>query len=288
MSEYEHMKDRPADVTPELLMAYADGALDADEMARLADIVNANPELQNEVAVYTESRQALGQAFDQMLDEPVPDHLMALLQDKPDSAQTGAADSADKVVSLQAAREKRAGGLIRSGWGQAIAASVMLALGALIGTNLTKTGPDGVIDPHELVYAGLIGLETPLGKALETAPSAEVLTLEGGVFSAIQTFSTGQGVLCREYEAGHSGNGVVGVACRTEAGWRVEILLADTTPAGTAGSDYQPASGMDSAALDQVLTGLGALPGLDQGKEACLLEHGWSAERCGIPSAGSL
>ena len=59
----------PEGITPELLMAYDDGALDAGEIARVEAMLAAHPELAGEVAAYRQTAAALAGAFDAPLDE---------------------------------------------------------------------------------------------------------------------------------------------------------------------------------------------------------------------------
>ena len=270
-----------ATITPEHLMAYADGALSTEEMVETALLIEAHPELQAELDVYLESSQAISGTFDGVLAEPVPEHMKALVMGTAIEESTAPAPES-KVVSLSEHRAERNRRLATPAWLQGLAACAAIAFGVFIGTNV-QSAPSGS-DPHALVYAGIIDPQSSLGQALETAPSATVVSMDNGAFKAIQSFQVADNTLCREYEAGKADEGVTAVACRRDGRWRVEALVANAAPAGETGSTYLPASGLDTAALEEVLTSLGALPGLNAEEEHCLLEAGWSLDACGKES----
>ena len=265
----EKPTDWPPGVTAEKLMAYADGALDSHEAQRLAELIAANPELQAEVDAYVDSRTMLEGVYDDVLDEPVPEHLEALVM-APKAIDTGG----DNVVAFRAAKTQRPPVQRFGGWGQAVAASVLLAIGGIIGSQLSgKPSPS-------LIVAGLLAADHPLSIALETAPSNTLVDSGGERFEAIQTFATAEGTVCREYESGNLSAGVVGIACRDAAGWHVEVVVADPNAAVAGGDGYRPASGLDVTAIDEVLTGMGALPGFDSAGEECLLANDWDIAAC--------
>ena len=275
------MSDKPkltaTTITPEHLMAYADGALGTEEMVETALLIEAHPELQAELDIYLESTEAISGAFDEVLAEPVPDQMKALVLGTV-SEESAEPTPESKVVSLSEHRTQRTTGLAAPVWLQGLAACAAIFFGVFIGINVQST-PNGS-DPHELVYAGVIDPQSSLGQALETAPSATIVSMDNGAFKAIQSFQVADNALCREYEAGRADEGVTAVACRREGRWRVEALVANATPAGETGNTYLPASGLDTAALEEVLTSLGALPGLSVEEESCLLETGWSLDVC--------
>ena len=265
---------RREDVTPEMLMAYADGELDTPTMVALAVLLGDHPDLQAEVDAYIDSRSVLNDALGDIADEPVPDRLRDLVLD-------GVAERPENVVPLSSRTPARKPAPSLSGWAQALAACFAIAGGIGIGVTLAGSGtpaPGG--QAPSIILAGPVAPGSPLAKALETAPSATVITLAGGAVKPVQSFRTADGSLCREYEAGDGTTGVTGVACRSESGWRVEALVANFAAADLGDTGYRPASGLDTFALEGVLTDLGALPGLDASEESCLIAAGWRGEDC--------
>ena len=93
------------------------------------------------------------------------------------------------------------------------------------------------------------------------------------------SYHVGAGVTCREFEALDSLGAAIGLACRRDGAWTVEVLLhAETAPPPAGG--FQLASGFDGEVIDAVLDGLGAGVGLAAEAEACLIENGWDADAC--------
>lgn len=258
--------DWPKDLSREKLMAYADGLLDEFEMTRIAEQVDASPELQQELDAYVDSRALLRNAFDEVLNEPVPPHLRALVLGNNAAAQ-------DNIVSLRQPARSRATGL--GFWRQAIAASVVLGLGIFVGSSLDRSGSN-----PSLLSAGMTTGKHPLASALDTARSGEVVQFGEQRFKALLSFATETGRVCREYTASDAADSVTGVACRSDAGWHVEILVSSGVPVSNSGNTYQPASGLEKAAIDEALVQIGARPGFDATDEGCLIENQWSLEVC--------
>ncbi len=269
----------PDGITPETLMAYADGKLPAEQAALIAEQVEANPELQAEVDAYLDSRAALEGRYDDVLDEPVPTHLATLVLEGTGNVPDEMPTSAEKVVSFEHAREQRS--LLRltqTGWGQAIAACAMLAIGAFFGAAILSGGPER--PGPSLVYAGLLDPDHPLTAALETTPSATTISSGEGRFRSLQSFQTTAGSFCREYEVSENRRGITAIACRGNAGWQVELLVAGEVHLGDTSAGYRPASGFDAAAIEEALEVMGAQPGFSADREACLLDSGWNRAVC--------
>jgi len=258
----------PAGVTPELLMAYADGALDAAETARVEDALTAHPELEDEVRAYRMTASALSGAFDAPMDEAVPGHLEALVM--------GTQGETGTVVSLDSRRARRA--VTLPAWGQAIAACAVFGIGMVFGGQMLGGG-GGSPGESPLLVAGQLSAEHPIAQALETSASARTIDIPGGRFDAVGTFPTASGVPCREFEATDDTGAVVGLACRRAGNWTIELLLHAET-AGTPEGGFQLASGFDGEVIETVLTGLQAGIGLSADAETCLIENNWDPEAC--------
>lgn len=260
--------DRPAGITEEMLMAYADDALAPDERARVERAVADHPELAEEIESYRLSRAALADAFDQPLNEPVPEHLRALVMKGPRGSEE---QQGSEVASLAEHRARRA--WYAGPWGQAIAAVFVFGFGALFG-GLLMPQPAPSDGSGDLMLAARLPVAHPVAQALETAGSAETVALKGGEFHAVLTFTDASGGFCREFETRAEAGAAVGIACRRDDAWAVELLLAaEPRPDGQGG--FQLASGFDEAALDTVLDRLGASAGFDRETEQCLIARDW-------------
>ena len=273
-----HEFEYPEGITPELLMAYADGALEPAEAARIEAVIAEHPELSDEVASFRLSSEALSGAFDAPLDEDVPDHLRALVMGETQAEKTDApAPETGQVLSLEAARVRRS--WISQPWGQAIAAGFVFAFGTFFGGVLGGGGSEPASDDTSLIVAGLLPQGHPVADALETAASSQIVNLPGGRFDAIATFQTADGEVCREFETAGETGANVAIACRDGGDWRVEVLLA-AEPRASGQGGFQLASGFDADVLENVLDGLGAGTGLGAQAETCLINAGWDATQC--------
>jgi hypothetical protein len=96
---------------------------------------------------------------------------------------------------------------------------------------------------------------SPLHVALETAASGDVKALGGERIRPILSFAAKDGRLCREFESFGKQGSIVGVACKGERGWAMELLLAAAAHAPDE-TQYAPASGFNAKALDDVVAQL--------------------------------
>ena len=254
------MSSRTDPVSNEDLMAYVDGQLKPERAAEIASAVAADPSLERRMAAYLDSKAALSGAFDEVLSEPVPDRLRTLV--------LGDA-TPPRVVRMDRKRRYPA----FYGWPQAMAAGVVLAVGVVIGAYLLPAS-----SPDDVFATGLVTSDRSLARALESTASGALSEVGEYRFKVLQSFRTADDSVCREYQAGDANRGATGVACRTTDGWRVEVQVASDAPEQV--SSYRPASGVDAAAIDDVLYRLGALPGFDADAESCLIANGWQLDAC--------
>lgn len=200
----------PEAMTPELLMAQADDTLDANAAARVRAALVRHPELIDAVDACRETRRALSAAFNTPMNEPVPAHLKAIV--------AGDVLTSDSVSPLQAHRRRRA--VPVTGWTQAIAASVVFAIGAIVGAKLSSEGAG--TDSSTTLVVGQLDARHPVAQLLETVRSGEVVLMQGVGLDAVATFATPAGEPCRRLEVVESGDDVIGMACRRSGGWTVE------------------------------------------------------------------
>lgn len=167
-------------------------------------------------------RRRLAAAFDDVLTEPVPDRLSALLREP-------SAASAPKVIDLDAVRAQRRSMSSWMAWG-GMAASLLL--GAVIGTRFQAGAGD---DPRQLASG-------PLARALDT----QLASAPAGPIAVPISFKAKDGRYCRSF----SGDRSAGLACRDSDGaWVVQTLVA-TQP--STGGMRQAASALPAAVLEAV------------------------------------
>ena len=248
-------------ISDETLMAYADREADAATRAQVEAAMREDPEVGRRVARHRALRDAMRGTGSSVLDEPVPERLIA--------AARGRAPAAGTDVDLSRAREaaiRKAPGLSRGRQPAAMAASLLvgLALGylgwhqsaALIHTNSSG----GLVADAALADA----LSTQLS---DDRPAARVATT--GL-----SFRAKTGDYCRTF-ALTGANASSGLACHEANGWTITVLTqspskGDPTRYRTAGSDLSPAI---RAAIEGSIEG----EPLDHAGEVAARQAGWAA-----------
>jgi hypothetical protein len=200
-------------ITDEQLMAYADGELDEAARAEIAAAIASDPALADRVQAHEAMRARLQSAFAPVLDERIPDRLIAAVN---------AAPPREEVTDLQQARarkqERHRWPWSWPEWG-AIAAS--LVLGLLIGKTALDSSETIVADEGNLIASGA------LADALENA-----LSDQQGEHRIALSFRSNEGDYCRAFVSGVEAQ-TAGLACRTGADWRIRTLSevhAQSTP----------------------------------------------------------
>jgi len=253
-------------VTDEMLMAFADAALDAEQAQMVALAIADDPALAARVEVFRQTRvvasavplppvpDALRERVLQMAarhaqaaaPEPAPEPAPA-----PAPAASPAPQPLSNVVPL-AARRPRA-----PLWQPALAASIALAIGLGIGA-FGFGEPGGMLHVAALDDAAIV-------ENLGSVASGNRVTLpSGGLMTVVASFADGDGALCREFEHDRpDGRTLVSVACNAAGAWDVRLAV-DTAAAGSDG--YAPASSLDT--LDAYLSAIEAGAPLDPAAEA--------------------
>lgn len=216
-------------VSEQMLFAYVDGELDADQAAVVEQAMRDDPAVASAVATQRALREELRQAFAPVLDEPVPERLLAAAN--AGAAHAGTPDANATVVPLDAARDARRARdgdarAARRGWRwpewTALAAS--LALGVLVAPWLRPDGPPALL---EMSGEGLVA-RAELAQALDTQLASE--GAGQGLVSVGLSFRARDGHYCRTFTVAPP-RAVAGLACREADGWRV-TALGESTPAG--------------------------------------------------------
>lgn len=247
-------------VSDETLMAYVDGELDAEGVAAVEQAMREDRALASAVAAQRGLRQRLQQTYAPVLDEPVPERLLA-------AANAGAAhatpDAETTVVPLRASRETR---IPRRGWRwpewTALAAS--LAIGVLVAPWLRPDAPPALL---EMSGDGLVA-RAELAQALDNQLASE--GAGPGPVSVGLSFRARDGHYCRTFVLAPP-RAVAGLACRADDGWRVSAL-GEAPPSG--GELRLASSPLPPAILSEVDARLRGDP-LDAAGERHAREAGW-------------
>lgn len=230
----------------EILMAYVDGELDPATRAAVEAAMASDPALARAV----ERQRALGArlraAYDDVVQEPVPDRLAALL----------AAPVAAPVVQLDARRPARRFTL--PAWA-AMAAS--LVAGVFVGMLVLRVpaAPFAELD-------GALVARGALATALDRQLAAEAAS---GAVRVGLSFRGRTGAYCRTFSLERD-SALAGLACHEAGEWRLKVLSEAQVAAG----ELRAAAAMPPAVLRAVDAEIDGEP-LDATAEAAARAAGW-------------
>ncbi len=233
------------------IAAFVDGELVGEDAARVARLIETDPEAARVALKLMEMNDLLREAFAGPAEEEAPAPLRAAVLAEP-----------GKVATL-----KRKPVFASPAVFSALAATLALTVGLGLGGALFGTGgPEGA---RLALGAGPAPEEA--AAAFETAASGT----EAAGLRPLASFETASGP-CREFEALRDGGAVAatGLACREGGAWSVLVLAAapeaESGPAG-----FAPASGAAADAVGALLDALGAGPALSPAEEAARIGAGW-------------
>jgi hypothetical protein len=211
------------------LHAYVDGELDAARRAQLEADAAGDAVLAARVARQQRLRAALRARFDAVLDEPIPQRLQ----------QAMSGTGGDSLVTpIGAARKPRARPTPL--WWGALAASVIV--GVMLGWSL----PRATDLPFTRGGNGLVA-RGDLAAALSQQLAADGATASG--IAVALSFRGNDGRYCRSFSLR---SGVDGLACRSEAGWQVEVIGQSAAASAPGDSYRQAASSLSPSVLDAI------------------------------------
>jgi anti-sigma factor RsiW len=263
-------------LSDEVLMAYADGELDSKTRAEVENAMAADPQIARRVAEHKALRDTLHASYDKVLDEPIPERLLATARARvpsdarvPPEKRTGDNSRTMRVVpDSRGATNGHGEGSSRGAatdnvvplrrrpparrpmpyWGAIAASFVVGALAWHFGAELISPAPLAERN-GQLLASG----------ALDRALSTQ-LVKEQDAQSAVQigvSFRSKDGSYCRTFQL-RGGNNLAGLACHQQDKWRLDVLAqAEAAPAGhpefrPAASSLPPAI---SQAVDQAIAG---------------------------------
>jgi anti-sigma-K factor RskA len=244
----------------DMLTAYVDGELSAEDRARVEAAMRAEPEVARRVAKHQQLRTSLRAAFDGVLREPVPERLVSAARGDADTGSVADFSAAKRAREATQARSERR----RWSWPEwgAMAASVLI--GVII-TRVAVRSPEAtpfISRQGELVAQG--PLADALSNQLASTQPRNAATQVG------VSFRSKAGPYCRSFKM-REGDAVTGLACRAGDAWRIDVLARSDSAAG----DYsQAASALPAAVLSAVEQQIDGEP-LDAASEARAKESGW-------------
>ena len=239
----------------ETLMAYADGELDEATRAAISRDVARDPELARRVARHLALRTEVAGAFATVIDQPVPDRLLAASKGESRATDTPRGNVVN-IPSLTARAPARPWRLRE--W-TAMAAS--LVLGIFVAGKLLPDGGEVETRLNALVARG--ELMTALDSQLASNQG------RGAAVHIGLTFRDQQGAYCRTFVS--RGMSTAGLACRRGGDWRIE--QTNSVELGE-GDLRQAAASMPPALLQAVEARISGEP-LDADGEAAAVRGQW-------------
>ncbi len=239
--------------TDQQLSAYLDGELPEAEARVLEAALRTDAALRDALARLQNVDIVLTETLGDIIDEPVPEHIAALVAD-PEPAPA-APEARRSVISLSAWRKRMSGLTMPVG----LAASLMVGL--IVGGQFSDLS---VQEAESVMIAGEVDPGSALYAVLETAPSGA--TVSG--LSPTLSFTSETGV-CREISAPSQR----ALACRAASVWTV-LVVTHQTPSN-AGAGYQTASAETSILFDVLADQLMTGPPMAADIEAARIENGW-------------
>jgi hypothetical protein len=245
-------------ISEETLMAFADGQLDAGESARIEAAVAADPALTARVEAHRALRTRVGAAYEEVLDEPAPDHLLNMITN-------AAPQRTAEVMDLAHLRQSRNPGRW-AGWAQWGAMAACFVLGFLVAAPI-QLGSSDLVRARGLNLLAHGQLAHALTDRLASDPKNAQAPIHIG-----QSYLSRGGVYCRTFNAAGRG-AVAGVACRDDGRWRVVTAVFSKVQPGP--ESYRSAGEQTPQAVtDAVAAEIVGAP-LDARAETAARAAGW-------------
>ena len=218
-------------LTDEMLMAYADGELEAAARTQVEAILIRDAAARGRLAIFMTTGTALAGQFRKPMTEPVPQRLLDTVLGRGEHVATP-----ERPPSL-GAMVKRAIEACVSRWPLALACSTVLVLGTGAGWYLHELAGRTATQSNMLAVQqdGRILAQGALRQTLESAPStARSTTGVGGKVEVRLTFRSRQQEFCRQYEVAVPGGGrFSGIGCRgADGSWQVQLHAPVATRPG--------------------------------------------------------
>ncbi len=272
----------------EVLIAYSDGELDEKTAAEVEAALKDDPVAREIVHKFQEAARLAGEAFDDPMQEEVPERLLKLFEEPQSEEAAPDQSNITDLSQIRAARETKRHtnatafeepGTVRR-FALPLAASLALIIGIGGGLGLSNFTTSSA---PEVIAAGTIPQSSVLHAALERTPSLQSLEEVSGdgltrnQIEPLLSFVDTNDRHCREYRITSSkvtgSQDLTGVACRGGDGaWTQQIAVVQEIPAN---GSYSPASGQANSALEGFLNEIMKDEPLDEEAEALLLDSGW-------------
>jgi len=252
-------------LSDETLMAYVDGELDEKARVEVEAAMRANPDIAARVARHQALRKRVRLAFERVVDEPVPERLVAAVREFPIVTTRE-----NNVIPLRRRKPPRKWSWLEwTSMAASVAAGVVLTL-LFVGHSAVE--PITSRDGHLFASGSLArALSNQLAGRVDTASASAPVQI--GL-----SFRDKGGRYCRTF-ALRDASALAGLACHSGDQWRLEVLARGDYRADSAAAQYRPAaSSMPKPILQSVEDRISG-EALDAKAEAAAKDSGWTATR---------
>jgi hypothetical protein len=271
-----------ADLSDEVLMAYADGLLSPDERVSVEASIREHPHYQRKVEQFRATLGPVRQAFDEELDRGHLAALAARIRQAPATSPRGPAGL--RIVASPHA-QSQASSISHASWPTVLAASLALFVGGGLGWFMHRPAEREQTALADLMTFGdgSLRAEGALAELLETASSGSALRVHdvrgrAWQLKAISSFRSTADRPCRQYELTDDvAARFTGYACRDKnAQWLIQAH-ARLDRSGNAKDQFSPAGDGDGGPLDAAIRAHMQGDALQSSEEHRLIESHWSA-----------
>jgi hypothetical protein len=252
-------------ISDEVLMAYADGELDATAREAVESAMREDPQIAERVARHSALRRRVREAYSTVLLEDVPERLLRAAQ--------GAAATGRKVVNLQEARAPREHSAPRTRplrqWRTVAAMAASVIVGVGVGFFIWGR----TVPPFARGADGALVARGQLAQALSNQLAAEQSRA-----SSVQiglSFLAKSGDYCRTF-AFSGEQSPAGVACRHGEEWQVRAVTQGSDQVAGA-AEYRTAGSTMPAMIRELVEAQVAGEPLDQAGERLARQRDWKA-----------
>jgi len=249
-------------ISDEQLMAYADGELDGAQFvtqrAALEAALQSDPALARRLAQHRQLREQLGTLHAAVLDEPVPERLLAAARAEPQATVTDL--NAVRTAKAAAQRPTR-----RVPVWSALAASVLVAAGVGYLAYSQRGGSPLALQNGELVARA--ALARALNQQLAGAAP------EGALAQMGVSFRSRSGTYCRTFVLNQA-HPIAGLACHQDQDWYIKAVAPAIRAPGNAAGYRLAASDLPPTVRSQVEDLIAGDP-LDASGEAQARQSHW-------------
>lgn len=228
----------------ELLSQYIDGELDASTTVQLQHRLEREETLRQSLRAMQAVNSRVHAAF--LNTDTIPGHIPDLLGKK----------QSNVVAFPQINR--------RSGWGFAIAASLLAASGLLMFQNGGQMA--GSFPEQDALISSVLGQTPSRGEGWDTLD-------DGSNFRPVLSFQTVSGQWCREYLLHSEASTGRGVACHTGGEWVTEAFSSQALPETS--TEYRPAGANDADAIASFIADHATSVALSASEETQMIANDW-------------